>query len=84
MSEAYLRKNAICHSGFEAKQKMKPYYCSGTFHTAILRKFRINFFRMESAMWVIIQNTKCTNILYKRKPASIIFNILGGLNCTFD
>ncbi len=47
ISEVYLRTEAFSHFGYEAKQKMKPYYniVHKTFKAAILRKLRQGFFQ---------------------------------------
>ncbi len=59
-----LRIETFNHIGFEAKQEMKPYYniVLKAFQVAILKKVETVFSNMESPMWVIIQNTNCSDI----------------------
>ncbi len=64
ISEDYLRTEVFGHIGFEAKQEMKPCYniVHKVFQMSILRKLGQFFFKIESPMWVIIQNTECSDI----------------------
>ncbi len=63
ISEAYLRTEVFGHIGFEVKQEMKPY---NILYTKLFRwpfwERWDSFFQDGVTMWVIIQNTKCSDI----------------------